>query len=101
MKLLAGWTEKRLSNLEVISLVTSEALRYRPTLSSPQWPVYEFCTSGDSCKDVQVYFCLDVAGRSFCDLNQYPVFPWVLTNYESDSLDLTDSKNYRDLSMVN
>ena len=41
-----------------------------------------------------------VIGRSFCDLNQYPVFPWVLTNYESDTLDLTDSNNYRDLSKV-
>ena len=41
-----------------------------------------------------------VLGRSFCDLNQYPVFPWVLTNYESDTLDLTDSNNYRDLSKV-
>lgn len=41
-----------------------------------------------------------MAGRSFCDLNQYPVFPWVLTNYESDTLDLTDPNNYRDLSKV-
>ena len=39
-------------------------------------------------------------GRSFCDLNQYPVFPWVLTNFEADSLDLTDPKIYRDLSKV-
>ena len=44
--------------------------------------------------------CLTVSGRSFCDLNQYPVFPWVLTNYEADSLDLTDPKIYRDLSKV-
>nr|XP_058950691.1 neurobeachin-like [Pocillopora verrucosa] len=43
-------------------------------------------------------FLNTIAGRSFCDLNQYPVFPWVLTNYESDTLDLTDSNNYRDLS---
>ena len=44
--------------------------------------------------------CLAVSGRSFCDLNQYPVFPWVLTNYEADSLDLTDPKIYRNLSKV-
>ena len=44
--------------------------------------------------------CLAVSGRSFCDLNQYPVFPWVLTNYEADSLDLTDPQIYRDLSKV-
>ena len=48
---------------------------------------------------IVIYF-LAVSGRSFCDLNQYPVFPWVLTNYEADSLDLTDPKIYRDLSKV-
>lgn len=48
-----------------------------------------------------MYFCVAVAGRTFCDLNQYPVFPWVLTNYEADSLDLTDPKIYRALSKVN
>lgn len=47
-----------------------------------------------------IFYCLAVSGRSFCDLNQYPVFPWVLTNYEADSLDLTDPKIYRDLSKV-
>jgi len=38
------------------------------------------------------------AGRSFNDLSQYPVFPWVLSNYTSDVLDLKDPSNYRDLS---
>ena len=39
-------------------------------------------------------------GRTYNDLNQYPVFPWVLTNYESEELDLTVSANFRDLSKV-
>uniref|UniRef100_A0AAV1V083 Uncharacterized protein n=1 Tax=Peronospora matthiolae TaxID=2874970 RepID=A0AAV1V083_9STRA len=38
------------------------------------------------------------AGRSFNDLTQYPVFPWVLSNYESPTLDLSDPANFRDLS---
>ncbi|ELP90068.1 protein FAN, putative [Entamoeba invadens IP1] len=38
------------------------------------------------------------AGRSYNDLTQYPVFPWVLSNYTSDSLDLNDTTNFRDLS---
>lgn len=38
------------------------------------------------------------AGRSFNDLTQYPVFPWVLSNYESEILDLSDPHNFRDLS---
>lgn len=39
------------------------------------------------------------ASRSFNDLSQYPIFPWILTNYEDvDEIDLSDSKNYRDLT---
>ncbi|KAJ5176906.1 uncharacterized protein N7482_002783 [Penicillium canariense] len=39
-----------------------------------------------------------LAGRTFNDLTQYPVFPWVLADYTSDELDLTNPKTFRDLS---
>ena len=39
-----------------------------------------------------------IAGRSYNDITQYPVFPWVLNDYESDTLDLNDPSIYRDLS---
>ncbi|KAI4197790.1 MAG: hypothetical protein LQ350_005695 [Teloschistes chrysophthalmus] len=39
-----------------------------------------------------------MAGRTFNDLTQYPVFPWVLADYSSDELDLTDPRSFRDLS---
>eukprot|EP01113_Clastostelium_recurvatum_P033194 TRINITY_DN4361_c0_g1_i1.p1 TRINITY_DN4361_c0_g1~~TRINITY_DN4361_c0_g1_i1.p1 ORF type:complete len:3468 (+),score=1121.67 TRINITY_DN4361_c0_g1_i1:47-10450(+) len=39
-----------------------------------------------------------LAGRSYNDLTQYPVFPWVLKDYTSDELDLTDLSVFRDLS---
>uniref|UniRef100_A0A669DAI8 Neurobeachin n=1 Tax=Oreochromis niloticus TaxID=8128 RepID=A0A669DAI8_ORENI len=43
-------------------------------------------------------FLNTIAGRTYNDLNQYPVFPWVLTNYDSEELDLTLPANFRDLS---
>ncbi|CAK9290464.1 unnamed protein product [Gordionus sp. m RMFG-2023] len=43
-------------------------------------------------------FLNTIAGRSYQDLNQYPVFPWILSNYETKELDLNDPINYRDLS---
>ncbi|KAI6202519.1 Rugose [Aphelenchoides besseyi] len=43
-------------------------------------------------------FLNTIAGRTYNDLNQYPIFPWVLSNYESDSLDLSEASNFRDLS---
>ena len=39
-------------------------------------------------------------GRSYNDLNQYPVFPWILADYTSKTLDLKDPKVYRDFSKV-
>ncbi|GJY02188.1 BEACH domain-containing protein B isoform X1 [Tanacetum coccineum] len=39
-----------------------------------------------------------LAGRSYNDLTQYPVFPWVLADYTSDVLDFNKSSTFRDLS---
>ncbi|PBP15812.1 beige/BEACH domain-containing protein [Diplocarpon rosae] len=39
-----------------------------------------------------------MAGRTFNDLTQYPVFPWVLADYTSDELDLDNPATFRDLS---
>ncbi|XP_036133268.1 lysosomal-trafficking regulator isoform X2 [Molossus molossus] len=38
------------------------------------------------------------AGRSFNDLMQYPVFPFILADYISETLDLSDPSVYRNLS---
>jgi factor associated with neutral sphingomyelinase activation len=38
------------------------------------------------------------AGRTFHDLSRYPVFPWVIADYESEELDLTNEATFRDLS---
>ncbi|PVI05394.1 beach-domain-containing protein [Periconia macrospinosa] len=43
-------------------------------------------------------FVNTLAGRTFNDLTQYPVFPWVISNYTSAELDLTDPRNFRDLT---
>jgi len=39
-----------------------------------------------------------MAGRTYNDLTQYPVFPWVIADYTSDELDLSDPRSFRDLS---
>ena len=39
-----------------------------------------------------------MAGRTYNDLTQYPVFPWVIADYTSEELDLTDHRTFRDLS---
>lgn len=39
-----------------------------------------------------------MAGRTYNDLTQYPVFPWVIADYTSEELDLADPRTFRDLS---
>lgn len=39
-----------------------------------------------------------LAGRSYSDLHQYPVFPWVIADYTSEKLDFESATTFRDLS---
>ena len=39
-----------------------------------------------------------LAGRSYNDLMQYPVFPWIVADYDSEELDLLSQDTFRDLS---
>lgn len=39
------------------------------------------------------------ASRTYNDLSQYPVFPWIIKDYESKELDFNNTeKTFRDLS---
>lgn len=38
------------------------------------------------------------AGRTYNDLSQYPVFPWIIADYTSNRLDLTKPGTFRDLA---
>lgn len=40
-----------------------------------------------------------LAGRSFNDLSQYPVFPWIIADYTSSELDLTNPATFRKLDL--
>ena len=47
-----------------------------------------------------VNFIIPYLGRSYNDLGQYPVFPWILKDFTSEELDLHNPAVYRDLSKV-
>ncbi|EHB05069.1 Protein FAN [Heterocephalus glaber] len=40
----------------------------------------------------------NLADRSCSDLSQYPVFPWIISDYSSPDLDLSNPGTFRDLS---
>ena len=39
-----------------------------------------------------------MAGRTYNDLNQYPIFPWILKDFSSQILDINNPNVFRDLS---
>ncbi|KAG8226897.1 hypothetical protein J437_LFUL005656 [Ladona fulva] len=45
-----------------------------------------------------LHYLNSLADRTYNDLTQYPVFPWVLSDHSSKNLDFDDPKSYRDLS---
>lgn len=55
--------------------------------------------SGEMSNFDYLLFLNLTAGRSFNDLSQYPVFPWILADYESSELDLDLPSTFRDLSL--
>jgi len=46
-----------------------------------------------------LFFLNILGGRSFCDISQYPIYPWVISDYSRESFDINDPSFYRDFSM--
>ncbi|KAI4593457.1 hypothetical protein KJ359_009347 [Pestalotiopsis sp. 9143b] len=66
--------------------------------SSPWNPVMRRWQRGEMSNFHYLMLINTMAGRTFNDLTQYPVFPWILADYTSDELDLNDPATFRDLS---
>jgi len=58
---------------------------------------YQWQNQTISTYDYLIYLNMQ-AGRSFNDLTQYPIFPWILADYTSKQLDLKNPATFRDLS---
>ncbi|KAI0395608.1 beige/BEACH domain-containing protein [Xylariaceae sp. FL0594] len=66
--------------------------------SSPWNPVMRRWQKGEISNFHYLMLVNTMAGRTFNDLTQYPVFPWILADYTSDDLNLEDPATFRDLS---
>ena len=47
-----------------------------------------------------IYWLNMYSGRSFSDITQYPIFPWVIKDYQIEKLDLNDENIYRDFGKM-
>lgn len=43
-------------------------------------------------------YCNSLASRSYKDIMQYPVFPWIYRDYGSKNVDFSNKDLYRDLT---
>ncbi|CAM1506109.1 Fc.00g057500.m01.CDS01 [Cosmosporella sp. VM-42] len=66
--------------------------------SSPWNPILKRWQRGEISNFHYLMMVNTMAGRTFNDLTQYPVFPWILADYTSEDLDLEDPNTFRDLS---
>ena len=81
----------------VYSLITSSE-RFAPVTDQSLTSMTASWIKGET-STFEYLLCLNAcAGRSWMDLTQYPVMPWVLQDYSSPTLDLNDPRVYRDLS---
>ncbi len=55
-------------------------------------PITEKWQSGEMSNFAYLMYLNTLAGRSYNDLTQYPVFPWILADYDSEVLDLSNEK---------
>ena len=69
---------------------------FAQTMSNPATRKW---TKGETSNFHYLMLINTMAGRTFNDLTQYPVFPWVLADYTSEELDLSDPRSFRDLTM--
>ncbi|KAF2969112.1 hypothetical protein GQX73_g4499 [Xylaria multiplex] len=66
--------------------------------SSPWSPIMRRWQRGEISNFHYLMLVNTMAGRTFNDLTQYPVFPWILADYTSEELNLEDPATFRDLS---
>jgi hypothetical protein len=57
---------------------------------------YDKWTNGHLDTYSYIMFLNTISGRTYSDIAQYPVFPWIIKDYTSKVLDLNNTKSYRD-----
>jgi len=82
----------------IFSSFMGSAINYTKFMRSWKSKIVSQWVSGKMTNFEFLMYLNSFAGRTYNDLTQYPVFPWVIADYESDEIDLNDPKSYRDLS---
>ncbi|OLL25615.1 Beige 1 [Neolecta irregularis DAH-3] len=93
-----GWkvdTRKPLSGLMGSHLGSKIVNALGSALSNPTTKKWE---RGELSNFEYLMLVNTMAGRTYNDLTQYPIFPWVIADYASEELDLMNPSTFRDFS---
>ena len=82
----------------IFSSFMGTSINYRKFMSSWKSRIVSQWVNGKMTNFEFLMHLNSFAGRTYNDLTQYPVFPWVIADYDSDEIDLNDPNTYRDLS---
>ncbi|XP_029465484.1 WD repeat- and FYVE domain-containing protein 4 [Rhinatrema bivittatum] len=77
--------------------VTEDSINIRKNLGGEKTMLLKWQKREISNFEYLMYLNM-LAGRTYKDYMQYPVFPWILADYESETLNLTNPQSFRDLS---
>lgn len=82
----------------IFSSFMGTSINYRKFMSSWKSKIVSQWVNGKMTNFEFLMHLNSFAGRTYNDLTQYPVFPWVIADYDSEEIDLNDPKTFRDLS---
>ncbi|ROT40949.1 WD repeat and FYVE domain-containing protein [Sodiomyces alkalinus F11] len=94
-----GWRLETLKVMEEPSQTLGFGSKFGNIFNTSSWnPSLRRWQKGEISNFHYLMLVNTMAGRTFNDLTQYPVFPWVLADYTSEELNLDDPATFRDLS---
>ena len=82
----------------IFSSFMGTSINYRKFMNSWKSKIVSQWVNGKMTNFEFLMYLNSFAGRTYNDLTQYPVFPWVISDYESEDIDLDDPKSFRDFS---
>ncbi|XP_069096980.1 WD repeat- and FYVE domain-containing protein 4 isoform X1 [Pleurodeles waltl] len=78
--------------------VTEDTINFSLKITGGEKTMLQKWQKGEISNFEYLMFLNTEAGRTYKDYMQYPVFPWIIADYDSETLNFSDPRTFRDLS---
>lgn len=88
------------TNFSLNIFIISKISQFEKRLLNPISSIEDLCEKWCNRKISNFEYIIELnkaSGRSFNDLSQYPIFPWIIKDYNCQFIKLTETSLYRDL----